>query len=185
MSKISDLTGIKRNILAGVAGAALSCGAVPAAAVDFSGQAHESIFVRTNEVATTLNEGPLAVVPSTLTGNFVVPASDSDLFTLQFSAQVELQNASSVVGTFNNDDSLDLQAQVVNAATGAVIIMRPAGLTSFAGDNNPEAHSMAWAVRLQTGTWRFRIMGDVQDRGTAAVVRALLTNWTMIITRYN
>jgi hypothetical protein len=109
------------------------------------------------------------------------------LLTLQFSAQVELQNASSVTtgAAFNNDDSFGLQAQVVNVATGAVIIMRPSGLTKFAGDNNAEAHSMTWAVRLQTGTWRFRVMGDVQDLTPLATVRALLSNWTMVITRYN
>ena len=154
-------------------------------AADFSSQTVKSVFIRTNEVATTLNESNLlSAVPATTVAPFIVAAGDTELFTLQFTAQVELRNASSVVPTFNSDDVVELQAQAVNIDTGAIIILLPSGLTGFAGSNNPQAHAMTWVHRLGSARWRFRLMGRVRDVAPAATVSALLTNWTMTITRH-
>jgi hypothetical protein len=175
----------RRKALVGLAGASLFA-ANSAAAVDFSSTALKSVFVRTNQVTATINESNLlAALPNASIGNFIVPASDTDLFTVQFSAQIELRNGSIAGATFNADDVVDLQAQAVNNVSGAVTILSPSGVTGFSAGNEPEAHSMTWAARLPTGSFTIRIMGRVLDRAPGAVVSALVSNWTMVITRYN
>lgn len=185
MLKITDVIG-RRMAIAGLAGAALFSLATAASAFDVSSSVFRSIFVRTEPAAITINESNgLVAVPGMTIGAFIVPAGQNELFVVSFSASVELQNASSSVITFNADDVLDVQMQAVNNGTGAVIILNPTSVLSFASGNSPGAHSMTWARRIPTGSWSFRLMGRVNDRPQAAVVRALISARTMTISRFD
>ncbi|MDQ4046558.1 MAG: hypothetical protein M3127_04215 [Actinomycetota bacterium] len=151
-----------------------------------SGGAQEQVVVRTNDAPTTINEGAPVILPSSGTGVFVA-GGDSDVFVVSFSAEVEMRNASLTTAS-SADDSLEVSARARNANTGAIASLAPIGPVSFAGDNDREAHSATWCVRLPStasATWVFEIQMSILDFAPLAAVQAIVDDWALHVERSN
>jgi hypothetical protein len=110
-----------------------------------------------------------------------VAVGDIDIFTVQVTAQAELEFPSSS-GALNTDDVLELQGQFVDSL-GNIRIMDPDVPTAFASSGTPEAHSLLWQTQLPKGHYVFRLMARLRDVPPGHT-RALLTNWVVNLIRY-
>jgi hypothetical protein len=174
----------RRLGLPAIAAAAL-LSLVPSAKADVSSTAFKNIFVRTDATVRAIGESNLfAPVPNMSVGVFTVPEGDTQLFTVLYSAQAELRDASTSIDTFNSDDVLELQLLAVKS-TGATIILSPLGPAAFASENSPQAHALSWSGRLSAGFSTFKLLARVRDVAPAGTVSGILSNAMLTITRYD
>jgi hypothetical protein len=183
MTKTAQIAARNVGLLAVAAAAFLAL--APYAKADVSSSVFKSVYVRTDATIRTIAESNLFTqVPGMSIGTFTVLEEDTDLFTVLYTAQSELRNASTSDPTLNSDDVLELQLHAVKS-TGAVIILSPSGPAAFASDNSPQAQALSWSGRLGTGLYTFKLMGRVRDVTPTATVTGILTNAMLTITRYN
>jgi hypothetical protein len=158
-------------------------GASSAFAADFTSTTFEFIFIKTSEGATTINESnQFALVSDASIANITVAEGDPDLFTVLFTGQVEMQNATSNISTLNEDALLLLIQAVKN---GVVTPFSPSGAVAFASADSVASHALSASARLTPGVYTIRVVGRVRDVAPEGTVRAFLNRWMLTVTRYN
>jgi hypothetical protein len=181
MFTIVRRSGLLRTFALTAAG--LLIGASSASAAEFTSAAFKSITIKTSEEATTVGESDQFVpVSNASVGNISVAIGDSDLFTVLFTSQVEMQNATSNFSTLN-EDALLIRAEAVK--NGVVTPFSPSGSVAFASADSVASHALSASARLTRGTYTIRVVGRVRDVTPEGIVSAFLNRWMLTVTRYN
>ena len=181
MLTIVRRSGLLRTFALTAAG--LLMGASSAFAANFTSTTFEFVFIKTSEGETTINESNQFVpVSGASIANILVAAGDPDLFTVLFTGQVEMQNASSNLSALD-EDALLLKIEAVK--NGVVTTFSPSGPVGFASADSVASYAMSASAQLSPGTYTIRVVGRVRDVAPDFTVKAFLNRWMLTVTRYN
>lgn len=182
MSPLAGLSGLLRVLVLTATGFLM--GNSSALAVQLTSTSFKGVFIKTSQAATTINENNgFALVSDASIANFVVVSGDADLFTVLFTAQVEMKNATSNITTLN-EDALLVKIQAVEAG-GGVTTLNPTGPIALASADSVASHAVSASARLAPGTYTIRVVGRIRDTAPDLAVSAAVNHWMMTVTRYD